>query len=93
VHAAVMRAPRPMVPASRYLITRRCAFRQFGLRPGPTTHAHFDYLLAEATRRTGVQITACLEMSNHYHAIVHDTGGRLPELNLPGRPTPKRASY
>jgi hypothetical protein len=57
-------APRPIVPDSRYLITRRCALRQFGLRPGPTTHAHLNYLLAEAARRTGVKIVGYVAISN-----------------------------
>jgi putative transposase len=75
-----MPAPRLILPDCHYVITRRCALRQFGLRPGPTTNAHFDYLLAEAARRTGVRIVGYLAMSNHYHAIVRDTEGRLPEF-------------
>jgi hypothetical protein len=45
--------------------------------PGDTTNA-FLYCLAVAAKRT--QVIFFLAMSNHYHAGVIDTAGRLPEF-------------
>ncbi|MFO0741160.1 MAG: hypothetical protein U0270_34995 [Labilithrix sp.] len=60
------------------MITRRCSQRQFLLRPDKKTTAVFVYCLAEAARRHDIHLIAWCAMSNHYHAVVHDPGGRLP---------------
>jgi putative transposase len=71
---------RPIVPGRVYLMTRRCSERRFFLRPDHKTNQAFLYCLAEAAERFGVQIIGFLAMSNHYHAVVVDPLGRLPDF-------------
>lgn len=73
-----MTAPRRILPGVTYLITRRCAGRQFLLRPSATTSAIFLYVLAVAAERFGIQIHAFCVLSNHWHAVATDPDGRLP---------------
>ncbi len=73
-----MTAPRQVLPGTTYLITRRCAQRQFLLRPSKTTNAIFLYVLAVAARRFGMNIHAYCVLSNHFHLVVTDPGARLP---------------
>lgn len=73
-----MTAPRQVLPGTTYLITRRCAQRQFLLRPSKTTNAIFLYVLAVAARRFSMSIHAYCVLSNHFHLIVTDPGARLP---------------
>jgi REP element-mobilizing transposase RayT len=75
-----MSLPRPILPGRIYLITRRCAQRQFLLRPDDKTNQAFLYCLAEAAHRFGIELIGWLAMSNHYHAVVHDPNGRLPDF-------------
>jgi putative transposase len=71
-------APRQIVPGRYWMVTRRCTQRQFLLRPSSITNAYFEYCLALAAKRSGVQVIAYLAMSNHYHAVVFDPLGQLP---------------
>jgi REP element-mobilizing transposase RayT len=71
-------APRQILPGKTYLLTRRCARREFLLRPAPVTRQVFGYVLAIAARRFGVQVHACCVMSNHVHLVVTDPDARLP---------------
>jgi REP-associated tyrosine transposase len=71
---------RPIVPGRTYLVTRRCSQRQFLLRPDDRTNQAFLYCLAEAAQRFEIEIIGWLAMSNHYHAVVHDPRGRLPDF-------------
>jgi hypothetical protein len=48
------------------------------MRPDPPTTNAFLYCLAFAAEQTEVQVIFYLAMSNHYHAGVIDTHGRLP---------------
>ena len=73
-----MTMPRQIHPGRTYLITRRCTQRQFLLRPDAKTNATFEYCLAEAAERHGIELIAWQAMSNHYHAVAHDPRGRLP---------------
>jgi putative transposase len=73
-----MTAPRRILPGTTYLITRRCAQRQFLLRPCSGTNAIFLYVLALAARRFGIQLHAFCVLSNHFHAVVTDPDARLP---------------
>ena len=72
--------PRPIVAGTTYLVTRRCSQRQFLLRPSREVNQIFLYCLAEAARRTGVQVHAFCVLSNHYHLVITDVQGRLPEF-------------
>ena len=73
-----MTAPRQILPGTTYLITRRCAQRQFLLRPCAKLNAIFLFVLALAARRFGVQVHAFCVLSNHFHLVVTDPEARLP---------------
>ena len=75
-----MSLARPIVPGRVYLITRRCSERRFFLRPDHKTNQAFVYCLADAAQRFGIQVIGFLAMSNHYHAVVVDPHGRLPDF-------------
>jgi putative transposase len=62
------------------MITRRCSERRFFMRPDAETTNAFVYCLGVAAQRTSVKVMFFLAMSNHYHAGVIDTDGRLPEF-------------
>jgi REP element-mobilizing transposase RayT len=70
--------PRPILPGSIYLLTRRCTQRQFLLKPTPLTCQIFQYCLAVAAERTGVLVHAACVLSNHWHAVVSDPHGHMP---------------
>jgi len=62
------------------MITRRCAQRQFLLRPSKEVNQLFLYALAYAAERFSIDVHAFCVLSNHYHLIVTDRGGELPEF-------------
>jgi len=56
-----MTAPRQILASTSYLVTRRCAQRQFLLKPRPIVNETFLYLLAVAARRYGIEVhTYCV---------------------------------
>src|SRR5512138_2349039 len=73
-----MSAPRQVVPGASYLVTRRCAQRQFLLRPSRVTNQTFLYVLALAADRYGIAVHAFCVLSNHLHTVVTDPHARLP---------------
>ena len=75
-----MARPRPVFPDRFGLISRRCTQRQLLLRPDPATNDTFTYVLADAARRTGVQVVLSQLMSNHHHTVVHDPLGNEVEF-------------
>jgi putative transposase len=75
-----MTLPRRVLPNRTYLITRRCSERRFFLRPDPQITWIFEYLLALACERHGVELHGFVCMSNHYHLVVTDPDARLPEF-------------
>lgn len=72
--------PRQILPGSFYLITRRCAQRMFLLRPDDETNNAFLYCLIESALRYGIDLLMMCAMSNHYHSVIYDRDGRLPEF-------------
>jgi putative transposase len=72
--------PRRVLPGVVYLITRRCSERRFFLRPDPIVAWVFEYLLGLLAKQYGIAIHAYVVMSNHYHLVVTDTEGRLPDF-------------
>jgi REP element-mobilizing transposase RayT len=72
--------PRQVLPRQFYLITRRCAHRQFLLRPDAATNNAFLYCLITAALRSEVDVLLPCAMSNHYHAVIYDRAGRYPEF-------------
>ncbi len=75
-----MSQPRQILPGSTYLLSRRCTQRQFLLKPSDLTTQIFMYVLAVAAENTGVLLHAVCVLSNHWHAVVTDPEGRLPEF-------------
>jgi len=78
---AGMTAPRQILPGTTYLVTRRCAQRQFLLRPSRTSNEVFRYVLALAAQRFGIRVHAFCVLSNHYHLVVTDPSARLPAFH------------
>jgi len=75
-----MSLPRAIIPGRRYLITRRCSERRFFMRPDRETNNAFVYCMALAARKSRVSVVCVGTTSNHYHAVVVDNRGRLPEF-------------
>lgn len=71
-------APRQILPGTTYLVSRRCAQREFLLRPSEMTNSIFLYVLAVAAQRHGIAVHAWCVLSNHYHLVVTDPDARLP---------------
>ena len=72
--------PRRIVPGTTYLLTRRCTQRRFMLVPRGIVPKLFGYCVALAAERHGIQVHAITTMSNHYHAVVTDPHGRIPQF-------------
>jgi len=63
-----------------YLVTCRVLLRRYLFKPDrDITHA-FKYLFGEYARRHGIRIFAVCVMSTHYHLVVLDTEGVLPDF-------------
>src|SRR5262245_17714054 len=75
-----MTMPRQIVAGRTYMVTRRCTERRFFMRPDELTTAAFNYCLAVAANLFDIGVVAFIANSNHYHAIVVDRSGRLPEF-------------
>ena len=75
-----MTSPRQVLPARTYLVTRRCIGRRFLLRPDDALTNLFVYCLAMAAKKYGVQVHALGSMSNHYHLVLTDVEGVLPDF-------------
>jgi hypothetical protein len=71
---------RRILGGKSYLITRRCSERRFLLKPSRRTEAIFPYALAVYARRYGVQVHGYCVLSNHYHLVLTDALGRLPDF-------------
>jgi len=71
--------PRKII-AGTYLLTRRTTQRQFLLRPSKEVNACIRYCLAVAQARSGVRVHCVVFLSNHYHIVVTDVLGKVPEF-------------
>ena len=76
-----MTAPRQIVAGAVYLVTRRCAQREFLLKPTRTTSQVFLYLLALAAQRFGIRVHAFCVLSNHFHLVLTDPHALLPAFH------------
>jgi REP element-mobilizing transposase RayT len=75
-----MTAPRRILEGQFYMVTRRTLLRTFFLRPHRDVNRMFEYCLAEAAARYDIELIAWCAMSNHYHAVIYDPDGRVPEF-------------
>ena len=78
---------RPLVPGTRYMVTRRTLERRRFLTPdekhGDDIVNFLGFTLGLAIRNSGVKLHASLAMSNHHHTLVTDTNGTLPDFKNP----------
>jgi len=72
--------PRQVLPGVTILLTRRCAQREFLLRPSPLINQILGFSLANAANRFHIDIHAFAFMSNHIHIIATDMDGRVPQF-------------
>jgi REP element-mobilizing transposase RayT len=63
-----------------HLVSRRCSERRFFLKPSARTAAIFPYALALVSARYGILVHAYCVLSNHYHLLLTDPFGRLPDF-------------
>jgi len=75
-----MTAPRQVLPNVTYLITRRCFDRMLLLRPAALVNELFEYVLAVNAKEYGIRLHAYCVLSNHWHCVLTDPDGRLPEF-------------
>jgi len=75
-----MSLPRPIHPGRVYLVTRRTSLRMFLLRPSQAVNQAIRYCLALAAERANIDLHIAVFMSNHYHLVLTDRDGRLPEF-------------
>jgi putative transposase len=75
-----MSLPRCILPNTTYLLTRRCIGRRFLLRPDGAMNNVFAYCLARAVEKYGFELHAACVMSNHYHLVLTDVRGVLPDF-------------
>ncbi len=81
LETVTMTAPRQVLPATTYLVTRRCLQRRFLLRPSPLTNQTVGYLLAVAAARFDIQVHVFCVLSNHFHLVVTDPKAQLPAFH------------
>jgi putative transposase len=72
--------PRCVLPGTIQMVTRRCSERRFFLLPELFVTQTFEYLLGHFSQKYGIAIHAFVAMSNHYHLVVTDVEGRLPDF-------------
>lgn len=69
-----------MLAQHTYLVTRRCIGRRFLLRPDDALNNAFIYCLARAVDKYGMEVHGFCVMSNHYHLVLTDPQGLLPDF-------------
>jgi REP element-mobilizing transposase RayT len=74
---------RPVHPGNRCKITRRCLEQRMFLAPKPELEPEelvnfFGYCLAIAANKYGIEVHACVMMSNHHHTDVTDPHAMVP---------------
>jgi len=74
-----MSEPSEYPPGAYYTIERCVLHRWYRLKPDVSLNSAIAMAMVEACKRTGVQLIVWVFMSNHYHLLVRDPQGRLPE--------------
>ena len=75
-----MSGSRPVLPGTKYVITRRTTRRKFLLKPDRKMTELFWYLLAVLAHKHGVKVHCVVCMSTHYHAVITDVRGVAPDF-------------
>ncbi len=78
---------RPIVPGTRYMVTRRTHERRMFLTPddkdGEEIANFVGFTMGLALRNSGLLMHASLAMSNHHHSNFTDPLGKLPDFKNP----------
>lgn len=73
---------KPIIPGTRYLVTRRCLERSYFLNPDEKNHERLNnfigYALGVCLERYGIDLHAFVAMSTHLHDNLTDVRGELP---------------
>lgn len=77
-----MSEPRRVLPGRTYMLTRRCLERRFMFTPRPdgVLTRIFGYCLALLAARHAIEVHASVALGNHWHLVVTDVKGQLPEF-------------
>jgi REP element-mobilizing transposase RayT len=75
-----MTLPRYIIAGRTCFITARAVRRMFLFLPERDVVQVFEYLLAVAASKFGVHIHEALCMSNHFHILLTDVEGRVPDF-------------
>lgn len=75
-----MTQPRQVIPGMIVMVTRRTLRRHFLLSPDKTTSGIFTYLLAVMAEKYNIVVHAVCVVSTHYHIVLTDTRGELPDF-------------
>ena len=75
-----MSSPRQVIPGDTSFVSRRCFDRLFLLRPDDYVTKVFLYCLGYAAGMCNILIHGFVAMSNHFHLLLTDPDGRLPEF-------------
>ena len=75
-----MTLPRNITPGRTVLLSRRTLRRHFLLRPDPELNELVLYLVAYYARKFGMRVGAITVISDHYHIVLYDTHGQLPDF-------------
>jgi putative transposase len=75
-----MTHPRHIVPGRVCFVTAQAVRRMFLFLPRRDVVLVFEYLLAVAAREFGVHVHEVLCMSNHFHVLLTDVLGQLPDF-------------
>jgi putative transposase len=75
-----MTQPRHIIPGRVCFVTARAVRRMFLFLPKRDVVRLFQYLLAVAAREFGVHVHEVLCMSNHFHILLTDVHGQLPDF-------------
>jgi putative transposase len=75
-----MTPPRFVVKGQLCFVTARAVKRMFQFVPRREVVQVFQYLFAVAAERFGMRVHEALCMSNHFHVLMTDVEGRLPDF-------------
>lgn len=75
-----MSQTRRVIPGQIHMISRRCLLRMFLLRPCKIVKQVVSYALAVAAKRHHIRLHAFAVESNHYHLVLTDPHGLLPDF-------------
>jgi len=75
-----MTAPRSVVPGRLCFVTARAVCRMFRFVPVAEVVRVFEYLFAVAAARYRMDVHEVLCMSNHFHVLMTDVDGVLPDF-------------